>query len=64
MCADWVNDGDIEYLSLKILYVNLVCLWFRSDIKHGVLGEKTNGFLLLQSVLYMYHFILSSDGEY
>lgn len=42
----------------------LVSVRAEKNIKHGVLGEKTNELLLLQSVLYMYHFILSFDGEY
>lgn len=66
MCADWVNEGDMVYLFRKVLYVKFASIWLvvsvgaEKNIKHGVLGEKTNGLLLLQYVLYMYHYILFS----
>lgn len=69
MCADWVNKWvrvsfSQNNVCVCVLGMLLASVRAGKNIKHGVLGEKTNGLSLIQSVLYMYYFILSADGEY
>src|SRR4051812_37116888 len=64
MCADWVNEGDIDYLSHKVLYVHSGSLWFRSELRKtsstAYWGKRPTGFYFFNMYFYMYHFILSS----
>lgn len=39
-----------------VLGILLVSVRAEKNIKHGVLGEKTNGLLLIQPVLYIFLF--------